>query len=100
MILRTKTVSDGDGKSVITYNDAGQEIKVADYDAKGQAVAEVRYEYGQDGNLIGWRLYFVHGDRLQLMKRFERHYQENGMAEDRQFDARGKLESIRAADQL
>ena len=88
--MRREIYTEEDGStSIYTYDEQDHHVRTTDYDANGQRTCDIVYEYDLDGNISGWRVYRAGG---QLLKQFVRRYNEQGLMEQFQYDAAGKLE--------
>lgn len=88
--MRTEVHTEEDGgKTIYTYDEQDHHIRTTDYDPNGQMTCDIVYGYDPDGNISGWHVYRANG---QLFKQFTRRYNEQGLFEEYQYDAAGKLE--------
>ena len=89
--MRTEEIVLPDGyKSVLTYDDAGLQVRTTDYDAEGNICLDIHYDFDQRQRVVGWKVF----DSAQnTLKRFEVDYSPEGLeTETRQYGDNGKLE--------
>lgn len=69
---KTKTLVSEDGSSTVyTFDDAGNQIRMTDYDLDGHVTCDCSYQYNESGNVIGWQVFNGSGE---MICRFEVDY--------------------------
>jgi len=88
--MKTKTIySEGGTRTLYTYDDAGHQIRMTDYDADGRVTSDCLYRNNDEGDVLGWEVLDGAGG---LICRFEVDYNPQGLAsEEREYDAGGSL---------
>ena len=88
--MRTETIfSERGTRTVYTYDDAGHQIRMTDYDPDGVVTCDCLYRNNDEGDVLGWKVLDGVGG---LICCFEVDYDPQGMkSEEREYDAGGAL---------
>jgi antitoxin component YwqK of YwqJK toxin-antitoxin module len=88
--MRKETVAPNDGtRTVYTYDDAGNQIRMTDYAPNGQVICDCFYQNNASGKVVAWKVFDGAG---VMLRRFEVDYDAQGLeAECREFDSGGNL---------
>ena len=88
--MKTKTLVSEDGlRTVYTYDDSGNQIRMTDYDLDARVTCDCFYQNNEAGDVIGWQVF---NGAEEMLCRFEVDYDPQGLeSEHREYGASGQL---------